>query len=104
MSITENLKQNGKALLIVDMANSLIFPEIKMATSQQEMWDLVHKAEKERIYFHGTSLSNLRQAFAYPLLKDATNGFGFHDPWKWELGEKTFLVYGFSWEKVAELT
>ena len=93
------LRPGGVAILISDVVSSVTAPELADA-KESELPDLVQKLVTARNFFSGTNPATVLAELNL-LTKTAGGPESVHtiDPWKWQLGERAFAVYGMRIQK-----
>lgn len=89
----------GRATLVSDVVSSDTCPAIKSVTDEQ-VAPLVRQAIDQRNFFHGTNPAVIVQtlrtdAVLAPLVRDLE----LIPPWRWDLGPRTYAVYGIGWTR-----
>lgn len=94
------LRPGGVAILVSDVVSSVTVPELA-EVEDSELPELVRKLVGARNFFSGTNPASVLAELNL-LTKTAGGPETVHtvDPWKWQLGERTYAVYGMRIQKV----
>lgn len=94
------LRPGGVAILISDVVSSVTAPEL-VEVEDSELPEMVRKLVGARNFFSGTNPASVLAELNL-LTKTANGPESVHtiDPWKWQLGDRTYAVYGMRIQKV----
>lgn len=89
----------GRVTLVTDVVSSDTCPGIASA-SQEQLPAIVRQAIEQRNFFHGTNPAVLAQTLCSDdTLISLARDLQFFPPWRWNLGPRTYAVYGIGWTR-----
>lgn len=94
------LRPGGVAILVSDVVSSVTAPEL-VDVEDVDLPEMVRKLVGARNFFSGTNPASVLAELNL-LTKTASGPESVHtiDPWKWQLGDRTYAVYGMRIQKV----
>lgn len=93
------LRPGGVAIFITDIVSSNTAPELADATAD-DLPGLVKRLVEERNFFSGTNPANvLADLNMLSRLPDGPDTVHTLDPWLWQVGDRTYAVYGMRIQK-----